>query len=146
VEFLDAPRAATTCAGIARRGNANIIISICIYIDILTRWIWGMRFAVSAQVPTHLRDRILQHRRENPERREFADRLLEGVERIEREFSGAERDRLLALALRTFERHVRSARRTDEMRVALTRLHNDHKRLFGILEQLSEPSSGRILH
>jgi phosphoglycolate phosphatase-like HAD superfamily hydrolase len=97
-------------------------------------------------MPTRLRDRILQHRRENPKRREFADRLLEGIERIEREFSGAERDRLLALARRTFERHIRSARRTDEMRVALEQLHKDHERLIGILERLCEPSAGRTLH
>jgi len=97
-------------------------------------------------VPSRLRDRILQHRREHPERRDFADRLLEGIDRIEKEFSGAERDRLLALARRTFDRHIRSAQRTDEMRAALTRLRKDHRRLIGILEQLSEPSEGRTLH
>jgi len=105
-----------------------------------------MRLAAEAGVPIPLRERIREHRREHPERREFSDRLLESLDRIEREFDGAERDRLLDLAERTFERHVRSSQRSHELRVALEGLRRDHERLLRILELMSERSEGQTLH
>jgi hypothetical protein len=132
--------------GSTRNAYADFRVTICFRSFSTTTSSQGTGFATSAGVPTHPRDRILQHRREHPERSDFADRLLEGIDRIESEFSGAERERLLALAGRTFERHIRSAQRTDEMRSALTQLRKDHRRLIGILELMSEPSEGRTLH
>ena len=51
-----------------------------------------------------LKRRLRAHREQEDTDGAFAERLLEGVATIEREFDGEQRDRLLALVDETFER------------------------------------------
>jgi hypothetical protein len=55
---------------------------------------------------SELKQRIREHGRRDRRDSFFAERLLDLTERIEREFHGDERARLLSLASEAFERHL----------------------------------------
>jgi hypothetical protein len=76
----------------------------------------------------------------------FAERLLEGVATIEREFRGKQRERLLALVDETWERHLQIRRNTDRARIALEQLRDDQEKLFGLLKLLVTPPGSGSLH
>jgi hypothetical protein len=92
-----------------------------------------------------LKKRLRAHREQESTDRAFAERLLEGVETIEREFDGEQRDRLLALVDETFERHLQIRRNTARAQLALEQLHGNQERLFGLLKLiLAQPGSGTL--
>ncbi len=76
----------------------------------------------------------------------FAERLLEGVATIEREFDGEQRDRLLALVDETFERHLQIRQNTARARIALEQLRANQERLFGLLKLILTPPGSGTLH
>lgn len=93
-----------------------------------------------------LKARVRRHRQEHPERSDLADRLLASIELIEREFSGKHRERLLALAARTFDRHLRLVESTRQSRASLTQLEADQRRLRELVDFLGAEPPSRRLH
>ena len=93
-----------------------------------------------------LKKRLRVHREQESTDGSFAERLLEGVEAIEREFDGEQRDQLLALVDETFECHLQIRQNTARAQLALEQLRGNQERLFGLLKLiLAQPGSG-ILH
>jgi len=76
----------------------------------------------------------------------FAERLLEGVATIEREFDGAQRDQLLALVDETFERHLQIRQNTARAQIALEQLRANQERLCGLLKLVLAPPGSGTLH
>jgi hypothetical protein len=97
-------------------------------------------------VPEKLKERIRAHRDRNDADRGFAERLLEGVERIEREFEGEQRLRLLGMVADTLERHLRIRESAVETHTALAELHANQGRLLRLLELLAPCPSSETLH
>ena len=92
-----------------------------------------------------LKERLRAHREHEGSNGAFAERLLEGVATIEREFDGEQRERLLALVDETFERHLRIRQNTARAQISLDQLRADQERLFGLLRLiLSRPGSGTL--
>jgi hypothetical protein len=96
-------------------------------------------------VSEELKKRLRAHREREGSDGAFAERLLDGVATIEREFDGEQRERLLALVDETFERHLQIRRNTARAQLSLERLRADHERLFGLLKLiLTRPGSGSL--
>jgi len=93
-----------------------------------------------------LKQRLRTHREQEGGDGAFAERLLEGVATIEREFDGEQRDRLLALVDETFERHLQIRQNTARARIALEQLHGNQERLLGLLKLILTPSRSGTLH
>jgi len=90
--------------------------------------------------------RIREHRSGSPERARFAERLLETIYQIERDFRGEERERLLALVTETFERYVEIGKSAARARQALRRLRDDQARLLQLVEFVTAQTRPRVLH
>jgi len=89
-----------------------------------------------------LKDQI----RSRVEPTEFADRLLEIATRIERDFDGRERRRLLELVHETLERHVEIRENTRLARESLDRLAKAHRELLQLFDFISANSQRETLH
>ena len=93
-----------------------------------------------------LKKRLRAHREQEGTDGAFAERLLEGVATIEREFDGEQRDRLLALVDETFERHLQIRQNTARAQIALEQLCANQERLFGLLKLILTPPGSGTLH
>jgi hypothetical protein len=93
-----------------------------------------------------LKKRLRAHREQEGTDGAFAERLLEGVATIEREFDGEQRDRLLALVDETFERHLQIRQNTARAQIALEQLRANQERLFGLLKLILTPPGSGTLH
>jgi hypothetical protein len=93
-----------------------------------------------------LKRRLQAHREQEGADGAFADRLLEGVATIEREFVGEQRDRLLALVDETFERHLQIRQNTARAQIALEQLRANQERLFELLKLIVTPPGNGTLH
>ena len=93
-----------------------------------------------------LKRRIHEYGRRDRRNAFFAERLLDLTERIERDFDGEERERLLAKARDAFDRHVQLRDQTRSVRDALARLREDQKRLLELFELISPRPQGELLH
>jgi len=99
-----------------------------------------------ASMSEKLKKRLRAQREQEGSAGNFAERLLEGVATIEREFDGEQRERLLALVDETFERHLEIRQNTARARVALEQLRADHEQLFGLLRLIVTPPGSGALH
>ena len=99
-----------------------------------------------AFVSEKLKKRLRAHREQEGADGAFADRLLEGVATIEREFDGEQRDRLLALVDETFERHLQIRQNTARAQIALEQLRANQERLFELLKLIVTPPGSGTLH
>ena len=99
-----------------------------------------------AAMSKKLKQRLRAHREQKGTDGAFAERLLEGVATIEREFEGEQRERLLALVDETFERHLQIRQTTTRARIALEQVRADHERLFGLLTLIVSPPGSEALH
>lgn len=99
-----------------------------------------------AFVSDKLKRRLRAHREREGADGTFAERLLEGVATIEREFDGEQRDRLLALVNEAFERHLQIRRNTTRVRTAVEQLRADQERLFALLKLIMTPPGSGSLH
>jgi hypothetical protein len=106
----------------------------------------GTGIAALSCMGDSLKGRIRAHAREHRDDADFADRLLALAERIENEFDGEQRARLLALAQQTFDRHVSMHDESDRVREGLAALRIDQRRLLDLLDFLSEKPAGARLH
>jgi hypothetical protein len=93
-----------------------------------------------------LKERIREHGRRDRRDAFFGERLLELLDQIERRFAGAERDRLLALAHRTFERHLELRDCTLRTRERLARLAEEQRMLGELCMLLTPRRGGDRLH
>jgi len=84
-------------------------------------------------VKPSLQQRILARRADGEIEPRFAERLLDGIDRIEREFDGDERARLLGLVEETLERHVTLREHVALARAALDALRADQTRLLELI-------------
>jgi hypothetical protein len=101
---------------------------------------------LAAAVVQRLIARIREHRSASPGQARFAERLLETVYQIERDFRGQERERLLALVTETFDRYVEIGRNAARAREALRRLRDDQARLLQLVEFVAAETRPRVLH
>jgi hypothetical protein len=97
-------------------------------------------------VSEKLKKRLRAQREHEGSNGAFAERLLEGVATIEREFEGEQRERLLALVDETFERHLQIRQSTARAQVALEQLRADQERLFGLLKLILTRPESSTLH
>jgi len=97
-------------------------------------------------MPEKLKTRLRAHRDREGSEGAFAERLLESVATIEREFDGEQRERLLALADEAFERHLQIRRNTARARVALEQLRAGQEQLVGLLKLILTPPGSGTLH
>jgi hypothetical protein len=93
-----------------------------------------------------LKKRLRAHREQGGFEGTFADRLLEGVATIEREFDGEQRERLLALVDETYERHLQIRQNTARAQIALEQLRADQEQLLGLLKLIVSPPGSEALH
>lgn len=93
-----------------------------------------------------LKARLRSHSEQEGPDGVFAERLLEGVATIEREFDGEQREQLLALVDETFERHLQIRRSTARAHVALEQLRANHEHLVRLLELIVTPPGSEALH
>ena len=93
-----------------------------------------------------LRRRIHEYGRRDRRNAFFAERLLDLTERIERDFEGEERERLLAKTRDAFDRHMQLRNQTNNVRDVLARLRDDQKRLLELFELITPRSEGERLH
>lgn len=77
---------------------------------------------------------------------EFADRLLEIATRIERDFEGRERRRLLELVHETLERDVAIRENTQRARESLSQLVADQQTLLQLFEFISANPESETVH
>lgn len=105
-----------------------------------------MRFALLVGMSDSLRQRILAVRDKDGADPRFADRLLEGLRRIEIEFRGSERERLRTLVSETLDRHLEIRRNSARTRRALAKLQADQAQIAEQLRLLFSPPSNRTLH
>jgi hypothetical protein len=106
----------------------------------------GTPFAPTRRVSEKLKRRIHEYGRRDRRNAFFAERLLDLTERIERDFEGEERDRLLAKARDAFDRHVQLRDQTNSVRDVLARLRDDQKRLLELFELITPRPEGELLH
>jgi Mg2+ and Co2+ transporter CorA len=97
-------------------------------------------------VSDKLKQRIHEYGRRDRRNAFFAERLIDLTERIEREFEGEERERLLAKARDAFDRHVQLRDQTHSVREVLARMREDQKRLLELCELISPRPEGELLH
>jgi len=93
-----------------------------------------------------LKNRFRAHARTHGDDAAFVERLLALTDRIENDFDGEQRERLLALAMDAFERHVSMRGESNRVRDGLAALQSDQRRLLDLLEFLSERPEGARLH
>ena len=93
-----------------------------------------------------LEKRLRARREAGASARAFAERLLEAVARIQQQFDGPERDRLLALAGQTLDRHLEIQKSALEARAALEQLRADQQRLLRLIEFALAPRRDGPLH
>ena len=95
-------------------------------------------------------DELKRWIRENTQRgrgdASFAQQLLDLIEQIEREFDGSERERLVALARDTYDRHLQLRGFTARARENLAALRSDQQRLLELLDLLATRPAGERLH
>ena len=84
-------------------------------------------------------------REEKPES-EFAERLTEIANQIERDFDGDERSQLLELVNETLERHVEIQENTRRAREALAQLQSDQRTLLQLFEFITARPERETLH
>ena len=102
----------------------------------------GTALALPRSMSKELKKRI----REHTDPSDFADRLLEIATRIERDFDGRERERLLDLVHETLERHVEIRESTRRAREALEKLQSDHKTLLWLFNFITARPERATLH
>ena len=96
----------------------------------------------SVRMSNQLKNRI----RERSDRAEFANRLIEIADHIERDFDGRERERLLELVRETLERHVEISENTKRAREALHQLHQDQQSLLQLFEFITARPERETIH
>jgi hypothetical protein len=106
----------------------------------------GTPLAPPRRMSESLKRRIHEYGRRDRRNAFFAERLLDLTERIERDFEGEERKRLLTKVRNAFERHVQLRDQTHSVRDALARLREDQKRLFELFELIAQRSEDELLH
>jgi hypothetical protein len=77
---------------------------------------------------------------------DFADRLHEIAARIERDFDGRERDRLLELVHESLERHVEIRANTQKAREALEKLQSDQRALLWLFDFITARPESTTVH
>jgi hypothetical protein len=90
----------------------------------------------------NLKDRIL----EQVDRSDFAGRLIVIAKQIERDFDGAERERLLSLVQETLDRHVGIRENTRRARETLEQLHKEQQTLLQLFEFITARPESQTLH
>jgi hypothetical protein len=93
-----------------------------------------------------LRRRILNARDTQGAEPRFIERLLDGLRRIEAEFEGSERERLLTRVAETLDRHLEIREHSGRTREALAQLRADHARIVQFLTLLADGPETRTLH
>jgi len=93
-----------------------------------------------------LKRRIREQGRNDRRDASFADRLLDLTERIEQEFDGDRRARLLALATDALDRHIELRTGTRRARDVLAGLREDQRRLLELCELLAARPTNGTLH
>lgn len=106
----------------------------------------GTPLARPRRVDEKLKRRIHEYRRRDHRNAFFAERLLDLVERIERDFEGHERERLLAKARDAFDRHMQLRDQTHSVRDVIARLRDDQMRLLELFELITPRPDGELLH
>lgn len=106
----------------------------------------GTPLAAPRAVVEKLRRRLSEYGREDLGDTNFAERLVELMDEIERGFDGDVRRKLLELAEDTFERHLELREHTQRARRDLERLQADQRRLVEILEGLTVRPENEPLH
>ncbi len=84
--------------------------------------------------------------RERAETSDFANQLLGLATRIERDFDGQERERLLDLVHETLDRHVEIREKTREAREALEQLQSDQRTLVRLFDFITARPERATLH
>jgi hypothetical protein len=90
--------------------------------------------------------RIRELETKHPERARIAERLLEAIAAIDREFRGEERERLLRSVAETLDHLVELGEQSQRVENALARLQAALARLGQLVEFLSPPPAKRTLH
>jgi len=93
-----------------------------------------------------LKQRIREHGRRDRRDAYFSERLLEVALRIERDFQGAERARLLALTSEAFDRHLAQRDSSLRIRERLAKLKADQELLGELFALLATRPPGGVLH
>lgn len=106
----------------------------------------GTPFAHYRAMGESLKRRIRDHGRRDRRDAFFADRLHDAVLRIEQEFHGDHRSRLLALASATFDRHLELRDHTQRTRERIERLKEDQRMLSELFARLVPRSRGERIH
>ncbi len=102
----------------------------------------GTALALSCIMSERLRKKI----RERAEKREFADQLMDIATRIERDFEGDERERLLALVHEALDRHVEIREQTRAARDALIQLQADQRALLRLFDFITARPERATIH
>jgi hypothetical protein len=89
---------------------------------------------------------LKQRIRERADQSDFADRLLEIATRIERDFDGRERERLLDLVHETLERYVEIRENSRRAREALEQLQSDHRTLLRLFDFITARPERSTIH
>ena len=97
-------------------------------------------------VSAKLKRRLQDHGRRRSADAAFVERLLEMTRKIELDFEGDERSRLLRMAEETLERHVELRDHTALARESLDQLRADQNRLVRILEGLRARPEDETIH
>jgi hypothetical protein len=90
--------------------------------------------------------RLKKRIRERAERSDFSNRLLEIATRIERDFEGRERERLLDLVQETLDRHVEIRENTRKAREALEQLQSDQRALLRLFDFITARPERATVH
>jgi len=94
---------------------------------------------------TDLKQRIREYGRRDRRDAFFSERLLEAALRIERDFHGEERARLLELASEAFDRHLAQRDSSLRIRERLARLKADQELLSELFALLAARPPGTLL-
>ena len=84
--------------------------------------------------------------RERAERSDFADKLLEIAARIERDFDGQERERLLDMVDESLDRHVEIRENTRSARKALEQLQTNQRALLRLFDFITARPESTTVH
>jgi hypothetical protein len=90
--------------------------------------------------------RIRELETHSPDRARIAERLLQAIATINREFRGADRERMLQSVEETLDRFVEIGEQTQRIQASLARMRKDLTALSQLLEFLSPTPEKRTLH
>jgi hypothetical protein len=107
-----------------------------------TPMLQGTALALPGAMSKGLKKKI----RERAEKSDFANQLLGIATRIERDFDGQERERLLDLVHETLDRHVEIREMTRRAREALEQLQSDQRTLLRLFDFITARPERETIH